>query len=121
MSDFRRIVLATAMWACGAGGVLADPSILAVGDAMPKPNKEHFVVTFTIKCTDTDSARVDRYEHRDETAVIAYRNASNVPYGYYMVHTNTLLLDNDPQDGQIDSIAVLSMGEDIKICGVLPQ
>lgn len=97
-----------------------DPPAYAVGDAMPAPSKEHFVISFSIACSDKDSARVDRYEHKQETTVIAYRGNSKTPYGHYLVHNNTLLLDNNPQDGQIDSVAMLSAEDDINICGALP-
>ena len=121
MSWIQKGIAMLIVWACAMGGALAESSNYAVGDTMPMPVKEHFAVSFWITCSEADAARVDRYEHADETTLLTYRNHSKVPYGYYLVHTSTLLLDNDPQDGHIDSVSVLNLEDDIKICGVLPQ
>jgi len=121
MSSIRLLVSIGVVWFWSAGASLAQSPGYTVGDVMPTPNKEHFVFTFSIKCSDTDSARVDRYEHDGETMVVVYRNDSKNPYGYLLAHSNTLLLDNNPQDGNIDAISVVGPEDDIKICGVLPQ
>jgi len=121
MTKYRTLLSGLCGLFLPASLAVAEPAAFAVGDAMPTPAKEHFVVTFSIKCNETDSARVDRYEHGGETAVVAYVNDSKMPYGYFLVHLSTLLLDNDPQDGRIDSISVLSPEEDVRICNALPN
>ena len=92
----------------------------SVGDSMPDPTIEHFAVAFSITCSSTDTVRVDRYEYKDKTSLYTYRNDSETPYGLMLVHRDTLILDNDPQDGRIDRIEVLSLDNDITICSVLP-
>jgi len=88
---------------------------------MPTLNREHFVIGFSINCSENDSARVDRYEHEGQTLVVTYQNDSQMPYGYLLVHTNTLLLDNNPHDGRIDKIALVGPKDDVNICDVRPQ
>lgn len=115
------ILKTTLIMAIGSGGAYAQILNFVVGDSMPSPVDEHFVFTYSIKCSDSDSARIDRYEHKEKIEVVAYHNDSMIPYGYLMVHTNTLLLDNDPQDGRVDSVTIVGPENDVNICGAAPQ
>ena len=121
MAHLRPYLLALLVWAATTPGAHAGASGFEVGDAMPQVVAEHFLVSFSIACSDEHSARVDRYEHGEETAVVAYKNVSKAPYGYFMVHNSTLLLDNEPQDGVIDRVAILSPEKEVQICGALPE
>lgn len=87
---------------------------------MPDPIIEHFAIAFSINCSDADTVRVDRYEHKDKTLLYTYHNDGKMPYGLMLVHSDTLILDNDPQDGRIDRIEILSLENDIPICSVIP-
>ncbi len=87
---------------------------------MPDPISEHFAIAFSINCSDADTVRVDRYEHNDKTSLYTYHNNSETPYGLMLVHSDTLVLDNDPQDGRIDRIEILDLDNDIPICSVIP-